>query len=168
MGDHGWAARNALTATLGRLCYAGTGHGWWWRRERNVPVAKHGGDPKQGHRLEGDELDGFLRRALVSHLACYDADGWPYVVPLWHSWDGDEFWVIAGQEAVWPRFLVADPRVALPIDETASLRRVLCRGTARLVEQPTARGQWNTIALEMAERYLGSDAVADYQRRTAG
>jgi hypothetical protein len=133
------------------------------------PVSnQQSGNAEMGHRLGGAELDAFLRRGLVSHLSCCDADGWPYVVPLWHAWDGDGFWVIAAKEAAWARFLAADPRVALSIDETETLRRVLCQGTALLAERPSARGRWNAIALDMAARYLGSGAVAAYQSRTAG
>jgi hypothetical protein len=121
-----------------------------------------------GSRLSPSELDAFLQRGITGRLACLDDRGWPYAVPLWHQWDGERFWIIASERAKWAGYLQASPRVALTIDEPETVTRVLCQGTARYVEAPNLDGQWVPIALQMAERYLGADALPDYQRNTAG
>ena len=45
--------------------------------------------------LAQDEVDEFLAEGRIARLACLDADGWPYVVPVWHEWDGSAFWLVA-------------------------------------------------------------------------
>jgi nitroimidazol reductase NimA-like FMN-containing flavoprotein (pyridoxamine 5'-phosphate oxidase superfamily) len=121
-----------------------------------------------GARLNRTELDAFLHRGIVARLACLDAAGWPYNVPIWHQWDGERFWVIGARNAVWVRYLRHDPRVSLCIDEPESLTRVVCQGSARLVEGPSTSGAWTPIAEQMAVRYLGADALAGYESATNG
>lgn len=120
----------------------------------------HNTAPKIGAPLKSADLEAFLASGLMARLACLDDEGWPYNVPVWFEWDGDRFWVIAAKEAAWAHHLLAEPRVALCIDEPATLRRVLCQGTARLVERPCTDGLWVAIAHRMAARYLGGGADA--------
>lgn len=121
-----------------------------------------------GRPLHGEEVSRFLALGLVARLACHDAEGWPCGVPVWHEWDGVGFWEIVAKGAACPQLLLRDPRVALVIDEPQTLRRVLCQGTAVLREGPVAEGRWPAIARRMAARYLGSDAVAACEAKTAG
>jgi nitroimidazol reductase NimA-like FMN-containing flavoprotein (pyridoxamine 5'-phosphate oxidase superfamily) len=121
-----------------------------------------------GTKLTANELDAYLERGITARMACLDERGWPYVVPVWHQWDGERFWVIASERAKWVPYLRESPRVALTIDEPETVSRVLCQGTARYVEGPSLDGEWVEIALRMAARYLGEQAVPDYQRNTAG
>ena len=44
--------------------------------------------------LERDEVDEFLAEGRIARLGCLDAEGWPYVVPVWHEWNDDAFWVV--------------------------------------------------------------------------
>ena len=125
-------------------------------------------DPSVGYPLRGHALDEFLDLGLVARLACHDADGWPYAVPVWHAWDGSGFWVIATKDAAWARWIRSDPRVALCIDEPATLRRVVCQGSARAIEGPSSPHRCAAIARGMAARYLGGGAVAAYETSTAG
>lgn len=120
-----------------------------------------------GAPLSPAELAAFLGLGITARLACLDGDDWPYSVPVWFAWDGEVFWVIAAREAAWARHLLANPRVALCIDEPETLRRVMVQGTARLVEGPSADGRWVAIAAGMARRYLGPRA-AGYAAATAG
>ena len=119
-----------------------------------------------GAPLTRDERDAFLRLGVTARLACLDAEGWPYVVPVWHHWDGEQFWVIGAKRATWARHLLADPRVALCVDEPPTLTRVVCQGEARHVEGPSATGRWVGVARTMAARYLGVDAVPAYEAAT--
>lgn len=121
-----------------------------------------------GAPLTPQELDAFLHQGITARLACLDPRGWPYAVPLWHHWDGERFWIIGTEHATWVRFLTAQPRAALVIDDPPTLTRVLCQGTARHVEGPSTAGQWTDIARAMAVRYFGVEALPEYERNTAG
>jgi hypothetical protein len=120
-----------------------------------------------GKRLAGDELEAFLQQGLIARLACLDDDGWPYNVAVWHHWDGEVFWVISTEKAIWSGYLERNPRVALLIDDLEPLRRVMCQGEAVLVESKTTDGQWQPIARRMGERYLG-EGVDAYEAASAG
>ncbi len=121
-----------------------------------------------GSTLSLTELTLFLELPHAARLACLDAAGRPYIVPVWHEWDGERFWVIASERARWVDHIRQRPSVALSIDETGTTTRVLCQGTARCVEGPVADGAFMPIALRMAARYLGEDSVPVYQRNTDG
>ena len=45
-------------------------------------------------RLQSDEIEAFLAEPQIARLACLDEEGWPYLVPCWHEWDGESFWVV--------------------------------------------------------------------------
>jgi nitroimidazol reductase NimA-like FMN-containing flavoprotein (pyridoxamine 5'-phosphate oxidase superfamily) len=107
--------------------------------------------------LEQQELEQFLSEGQIARLACHDHDGWPYVVPCWHEWDGNGFWVIPRKKSAWGHFLQADPRCAITVDEPGALRKVIAQCRARLVEEPNVGGQWVTIAERMSVRYLGEN-----------
>ena len=111
--------------------------------------------PGREGQLTPAEIDAFLAEPLIAHLACNDAAGWPSVVPTWFEWDGTGFWIIPRQRSAWAAFLQADPRVGLAIDDPASGRRVVCQGTADLVEEPNTGGRWVEIGQRMAVRYRG-------------
>lgn len=121
-----------------------------------------------GSPLSQAELAQCLEQPLTAHLACLDDGGRPYIVPVWHEWDGERFWVIASERARWVSFVRRRPAVAVSIDDTSTTTRVLCQGIARYVEGPVADGIFMHVALRMAARYLGSDAIPGYQRNTAG
>jgi hypothetical protein len=53
-------------------------------------------------RLDEEEISTFLAEAHLARLACLDDEGWPYVVPCWHEWDGSSFWVIPRKMVVRP------------------------------------------------------------------
>lgn len=107
--------------------------------------------------LRSGELDDFLAGGVIARLACLDGNGWPYVVPCWHEWDGDAFWVVARKMSAWAQFLADDPRCAITIDEDAGQRKVAAQCTAHLVEQPNVGGAWVPIAERMSIRYLGEN-----------
>ena len=121
-----------------------------------------------GFRLTANELADFLALGITARLACLDSDAWPYNVPVWHQWDGEHFWVIGARDARWVHYIQADPRVCLCIDEPESLTRVIGQGRAQVVEGPSLSGRWETIARHMAVRYLGEDALADYESASRG
>lgn len=107
--------------------------------------------------LDERELEQFLDEPIITRLACLDSEGWPYVVPCWHEWDGTGFWVIPRRKSAWARFLADDPRCAISIDEDGTQRKVTGQCTAELVEQPNVGGRWVEIAERMSVRYLGEN-----------
>lgn len=105
--------------------------------------------------LVGDEVTAFLAEPVVARLACLDDTGWPYVVPCWQEWDGDSFWVVPRSRAAWGRFLAAEPRCAITVDEDGAQRKVVAQCRAHLVEEPNVGGAWVPVAERMSTRYLG-------------
>jgi nitroimidazol reductase NimA-like FMN-containing flavoprotein (pyridoxamine 5'-phosphate oxidase superfamily) len=108
-------------------------------------------------RLEQEDLDAFLAEGHIARLACLDDAGWPYVVPVWHEWDGHGFWLIPRMKSAWATFLRSAPRCAITVDETGTLRKVIAQGEAKLVEEPNVGGRWVEIAERMSVRYLGEN-----------
>ena len=115
--------------------------------------------PGREGQLSAEERDAFLARPLLCRLACLDDQGWPYVVPVWFEWDGAHFWIVPRQRSAWAAYLAANPRVGLSIDDESG-RRVVCQGTAQLVEKPNVGGRWVAIARRMAVRYRGEAGAA--------
>ncbi len=107
--------------------------------------------------LAADELDAFLGGSVIARVACLDARGWPYVVPCWHEWDGEAFWLIARRRSKWAEFMAADGRTAITLDEDGGQRKVSAQCTATIVETPNVGGAWVPIAERMSVRYLGEN-----------
>lgn len=107
--------------------------------------------------LAAEEIDSFLAEGKIARLGCLDADGWPYVVPCWHEWDGSSFWLVARRRSLWAKYLEAEERCAITIDEEGAQRKVLAKCRAHLVEEPNLDGRWVPIAERMSVRYLGEN-----------
>lgn len=107
--------------------------------------------------LARDDVEAFLAEGQIARLACLDERGWPYVVPCWHEWDGDAFWVVPRERAAWARHLQRDGRCAITIDEAGAQRKVSAQARAELVEEPNVGGRWVPIAERMSRRYLGEN-----------
>jgi hypothetical protein len=112
-------------------------------------------------RLDAEELRAFLEEPIIARLACLDLEGWPYVVPCWHEWDGHGWWVIPRERSAWARYLEHDPRCAISIDEDVRQRKVTAQCTAELIETPNVGGRWVEIAERMSLRYAGEHGI-DY------
>jgi nitroimidazol reductase NimA-like FMN-containing flavoprotein (pyridoxamine 5'-phosphate oxidase superfamily) len=112
----------------------------------------------KGGKLSDEELASFLAEGNVARLACLDDSGWPYVVPTWYQFQDGGLYIIPRARAVWARYMAADGRVCLTIDEPAApYRRVQVQGLAEVREEPNLGGQWVPIATEMSRRYLGEN-----------
>lgn len=107
--------------------------------------------------LDREELGAFLGEGRIARLACLDDQGWPYVVPCWHEWDGEGFWVIPRKKSAWAVYLRQEPRCAITVDEDGTLRKVIAQCTAKVVEEPNVGGRWVPIAERMSLRYLGEN-----------
>jgi len=108
--------------------------------------------------MDPDEVTAFLVGGVIARLATLDANGFPYIVPIWYEWDPNEgcIWIIAREKSKWAKMIVDNPKVALSIDEDQSpLRKVFVQGLAETVEEPNVGGAWVPIAQRMSVRYLG-------------
>lgn len=108
-------------------------------------------------RLPTGDLATFLAEPHIARLACLDGEGWPYVVPCWQEWDGAAFWVVPRERSAWARYLAADPRCAITVDEAGAQRKVTAQCRAHLAEEPNVGGAWVPVAERMSLRYLGEN-----------
>lgn len=106
-------------------------------------------------KLSDEDLAEFLSSDVLCRLGVLDDEGWPYVVPIWFLYRDGGFYVIPRERSDWARFMENDKRVFLDIDEPGSMRKVLVKGEAELLERPNTGGKWTEIASEMSYRYLG-------------
>ena len=112
-------------------------------------------------KMSQEEMEAFLAEGVIARLGCLDDEGWPYVVPTWFHYADGGFYVVPRERSAWARYLQRDGRVSLAIDEGGSLRKVLVKGRAELVEEPNVGGKWVEIATQMSYRYLGEHG-SDY------
>jgi hypothetical protein len=106
--------------------------------------------------LENAELDTFLAGPWAASLACIRPDGTPHVVPVWHEWDGRNFFVAAWGGARWAAYLAENPKVSLTIDEPwPPLRRVTAHGIATAMDETTLPGGVPAILDRLSRRFLG-------------
>ncbi|MHB0966271.1 MAG: pyridoxamine 5'-phosphate oxidase family protein [Bellilinea sp.] len=114
-------------------------------------------DPES--RLGPEELRDFLEGPWTARLACIRPDGKPHVIPVWQSWDGVHFTVIAWQGSQWAEYLLQNPSVSLTIDEPwPPLRRVAARGTAFPLTEHASLAKIDALVQRFAHRYLGASA----------
>lgn len=106
--------------------------------------------------LSSDEIRSFLQGPWAASLACIRPDGTPHVVPVWHEWDGDAFFVAAWSGSRWADYLVENPRVSLTVDEPwLPLRRVSAQGVAYPLQEGDVAGGIAAILNRLSHRYLG-------------
>lgn len=106
-------------------------------------------------KLSEEQMNEFLASDVLCRLGVLDDEGWPYVVPVWFLYKDGGFYIVPRARSQYARFMEKDKRVSLDIDEPGTLRKVLVKGEAELIERPNVGGQWVEIANEMSYRYLG-------------
>jgi PPOX class probable F420-dependent enzyme len=123
-----------------------------------------------GRGLTQEEIDAFLRGAVISRLATVKPGGAPYVVPVWHYWDGQALWIIPRARSSFVENIQREPRVCVSTaDDVDPLHtRVVIEGRVEVAEGPVKmHGRMLEIANDMARRYMGPDGPK-YLGRTAG
>jgi PPOX class probable F420-dependent enzyme len=123
--------------------------------------------------LDDAALARFLAEPWNARIATVDADGWPYVTPVWYEFDGAArtFLVLGRERAAWVTHLRREPRVALHVadDVHAQHTRVVVQGTAAIVEGPVAPAasvRMGELTERLSRRYLGPTGPT-YAARTA-
>lgn len=106
-------------------------------------------------KLSDEEVSEFLSTNVLCRLGVLDDEGWPYVVPVWFLYKDDGFYIIPRGRSDWARYMENDKRVYLAMDEPGTMRKVMVKGEAEVIERPNVGGKWVEIANEMSYRYLG-------------
>ena len=123
--------------------------------------------------LAAADVTRFLAEPWNARIATVDADGWPYVTPVWYEFDAAArvFHIVGRERALWVAHIAREPRVALHIadDVHAEHTRVAVQGVAELVEgpvPPAASPRIGELTDRLSLRYLGPDGPM-YAARTA-
>ncbi|MCC7452428.1 MAG: pyridoxamine 5'-phosphate oxidase family protein [Anaerolineae bacterium] len=107
--------------------------------------------------MSPDEIREFLAGAVVARVATIDADGLPYITPVWQEWDGEALWLVPREKTAFVQHLKKNPNVAVSCAmDSGTYKRVLFRGKAEIVSGPAPMaGQCLEVAQRMSVRYLG-------------
>jgi len=114
-----------------------------------------------------EEWRAFLREpARPAMLATVRPDGRPHAAPVWIVVDDDDTVVFTtGADTVKGRAVVADPRVALCVDDDQPpFSYVLVEGTAEVITDLEELLLWAT---RIGGRYMGEDRAEAFGRRNA-
>jgi nitroimidazol reductase NimA-like FMN-containing flavoprotein (pyridoxamine 5'-phosphate oxidase superfamily) len=110
-------------------------------------------------KLTPEELAEFLAGPVVARVATVDAEGRPYVTPVWQEWDGEAMWVVPRMKTLFVEHLRTNSNVAVSCAEDGgTYRRMTLRGKAEIISGPAPlEGQTLEVARRMARRYLGEN-----------
>lgn len=116
----------------------------------------------QGRGMRPDELESFLTTTRIfAKVATTNAEGWPYVNPVWYEYDDGSFYIVTKELAGLTQNLRRDPRCSLLIENPEPpYRRVVVMGRAEFVHE-----DWVERARRMVLRYLGEGGL-DYFEAT--
>jgi hypothetical protein len=100
------------------------------------------------------DLETFLARPLIAHLATGSADG-PRESPVWFLWEDGAVWLVGTSRDSFPRRIRDEPRCAIGFVEFVLERGLLLhvgmRGTATIERLDDAR------LMRLLSRYLGEE-----------
>lgn len=107
--------------------------------------------------LTADEIQEFLDGPIVARVATIDADGMPYITPVWEEWDGEAMWIVPRERSAFIKHILNNPKIAVSCAlDSSPYTRLLMRGTAKIASGPAPmEGKCLEVANRMAVRYLG-------------
>lgn len=107
--------------------------------------------------LHPEEIQEFLDGAVVARIATVDAEGSPYITPVWEEWDGEAMYIIPREKTLFVKHLATNPNVTVSCaNDSGTYTRVLMRGKAEILSGPALmEGKCLEIATRMSVRYLG-------------
>ena len=119
-------------------------------------------------RMTSSERDTFLtERGILMRVATVDAEGAPYVTPIWFAYEEGRVWFTPRKRSAWLAHLRRDPRVALCIDEQPlPYRKLVVRGRAQLVHDVGQDDVWRERYRRIARRYIDDEAAEAYIQAT--
>lgn len=111
------------------------------------------------------EVDAFLRETRIAKLAYLREGGAPTVVPVWFEWDGTVARVFTSRRSPKARWIAADPRVALSVEEPVGVpeRWVTIEGTATIGDEGTV-GLLSRLARRYYDPIKAEQAIASWTR----
>ena len=114
-------------------------------------------------RLNNDQLNEFLNSgSIVLKLGTITEDGYPYVNPLWYSFEEGGFLLAGRSKAKWVEHLIANPKVSACIDSPRfPYTRVMVEADAEILD-PEWVGDWE----HWAHRYMGEETGHQYYEET--
>ena len=114
-------------------------------------------------KLSEDEIVTFLTDTdYVMKLATISSDGYPYVVPIWYTYEEAVFSVLGRPNNKWVSNIYDNPKVAACIDTPSSpYARVTFKSEAEVVNKEWF-GEWEHLAI----RYLGEEDGHKYYEDT--
>jgi PPOX class probable F420-dependent enzyme len=107
-------------------------------------------------------IERFLRTEEVLWLSTFGTDGFPGLIPLWFSWDGEAIRVVSKPNAEKVQDMRADPRVMVALGNAEDDFDVgLIEARAELLETPAAEflpaSHWRKYARDLADIGLTRD-----------
>jgi PPOX class probable F420-dependent enzyme len=119
-------------------------------------------------KLTPAETEEFLtERGHLARIATLKPDGAPSVVPVWFLHDAGRILITPRKHSEFYANVRRDPRVAITIDEDASLyRKVVVEGRAETLYQPGQDDEWRDIYRRIALRYVDEDSAEYYLTET--
>ena len=107
-----------------------------------------------GWAADAQALAEFLDERNLCRVATIDEDDLPHVVPAWHWWDGESFWV--GAQASDHKVAHIRARRTAGIEVDADVRRkrgIYATGQATVIEGADGRREYIRITAEQVKRY---------------
>ena len=113
--------------------------------------------------LTQEELQALLSRPLVARLGTISEDGYPYVTPLFFSFDGKDIYLRIREKSDIMRNILRDNRIALSIaDDDPPYVRIQIKGRAEIVYGPgPIEGEWLETLKKNVVGYMGERGL-DY------
>ena len=100
--------------------------------------------------------------AKILKLGTITEDAYPYVNPLWYSYENELFFVAGRSKAVWVNHIKGNTKTSLCIDtDIAPYTRVIAETDAEILD-PEWTGDWE----HWAHRYLGEEEGHQYYEDT--
>ena len=114
-------------------------------------------------KLSKNEMEEFLTTgSKILKLGTVTEEGYPYVNPLWYSYEKDVFLVAGRSKAVWVEHLKRNAKTSLCIDTyIAPYTRVSAETDAEILD-----AQWTGDWEHWAHRYLGEEEGHQYYEET--
>ena len=114
-------------------------------------------------KLTKNGMEKFLTTgAKILKLGTITEDAYPYVNPLWYSYENELFFVAGRSKAVWVNHIKGNTKTSLCIDtDIAPYTRVIAETDAEILD-PEWTGDWE----HWAHRYLGEEEGHQYYEDT--
>ena len=114
-------------------------------------------------KLSKNGMEKFLTTgAKILKLGTITEDAYPYVNPLWYSYENELFFVAGRSKAVWVNHIKGNTKTSLCIDtDIAPYTRVIAETDAEILD-PEWTGDWE----HWAHRYLGEEEGHQYYEDT--